>query len=616
MLSKLRLIVFAVAALCAIGATANIAAAAKAKRCAAGKVRVVADGACVKVAAPKAGAVVEAPAALRRDARFRRLAGARGTKRAEVLVKAGRGLSAQAAQTKVALSAKAARRTGARARARTAAVPVWTPIEVAGVPGRQRRDVQESEGATPTQVVDAETETTQKVDGATLTVSVQVRRAITLSACPDAAGTVTGSYEELRVERKTVVRGKEKASVEQRVTNRAKITGQVGDDARIASATYAGTVDLEVRATGAKTARYLVNWNAPAPLPDAPRTSFEDRLKAGMAGMLAGSYRGPKGAELTDAEAEMLVRARIAGQGTLEDEVFNVLLLIQSSISSEDTGCVELVLDPRAVTLAAGQTQTFSAVARAKDGTPVGGATKLIALDGTVDPAAATMVAGTPLTFRFTMGDRDKARLVVEVVSKRGKGSTLLEIPRSNGWDVTFTATGDFTRTRTEHSDTDTTTAALSWTTPFRAVRFDGGSFDPLSTTALGGTLHQEGTLGDGHYTCDGTPASGMATLLTAPAPGGATTVTITPFAAVVADMATERCVREGYGGDYGHIDAILHAAPYVAKVTVTPELLSRAEFSLPVVRGADFPANCEERAEVVCTETGEMAGTVRFVRR
>jgi len=44
--------------------------------------------------------------------------------------------------------------------------------------------------------------------------------------------------------------------------------------------------------------------------------------------------------------------------------------------------------------------------------------------------------------------------------------------------------------------------------------------------------------------------------------------------------------------------------------------LLSRAEFSLPVVRGADFPANCDERAEVACTESGEMAGTVRFVRR
>jgi hypothetical protein len=310
------------------------------------------------------------------------------------------------------------------------------------------------------------------------------------------------------------------------------------------------------------------------------------------------------------------VRARIVGQTSLEDEVFNVLKLIQASISSESGGCVEVVLDPRAVTLAAGQTQIFSATARAKDGAPVGGATKIIALDATASPEATTMVAGTPLTFRVTMGDKDKAQLVVEVASKRGKGSTLLEIPRSRGWDVTFTATGDFTRTRTEHSDTDTTTAALQWTTPFRAVRFDGGSYDPLAETAVSGTLHQEGTLGDGHYTCDSTPVRGMATLLTEPAGGGATRVTIMPFSGVVADMATEQCVREGYGGDYGTIDAILHTAPYVARVTITPELLSRAEFSLPVVRGADFPANCDERAEVVCSETGELAGTVRFVRR
>ncbi len=613
MLSKVRLLVLALAALCAAGAVAdaaNAAAAAKAKRCAAGKVRVVAGGTCVKVAAPKAGTVVQAPSALRRNARFRRLAGARGIKRAEVLVKAGRRLSAQAPPD------KAARRAGTRARAAAAAAPVWTPIDVGGVPGRGRHSVEQSEGATPTQVVDAETEMVQKADGATLTVRVLVRHTITLSACPDAAGTVTGSVEELRVERTTVVRGKEKAGVEQRVTTRAKITGQVGDDARIASATYAGTVDIEVRGTGAPTVRYLVNWNAPAPLPDAPRTDVYDRIKADPAGMLAGSYRGPKGAKLTDAEGEMLVQARIIGQMSLEDDVANVLKLIAASISSESAGCVEVVLDPRGVTLAAGQTQAFSAVARAKDGAPVGGATKIIALDGTADPEATTMVAGTPLTFRFTMGAKDKAQLLVEVASKRGKGSTLLEIPRSEGWEVTFTATGDFTRTRTEHSDTDTTTAALSWTTPFRAVRFDGGSYDPLAATAISGTLHQEGTLGDGHYTCDGTPIPGMATLLTEPAAGGATRVTIMPFSGVMADIATAQCVRAGYGGDYGTIDAILHTAPYVAKVTITPELLSRAEFSLPVVGGADFPANCDERDEVVCTETGQMAGTVRFVRR
>jgi hypothetical protein len=615
MLSKVRLLVLALAALCAAGVVADAAsaaAAAKPKRCAAGKVRVVTGGPCVKATAPKAGAVVEAPSALQRNARFRRLAGARGTKRAEALVKAGRRLSAQVAQ---APPAKAARRDAARARA-AAAAPVWTPIDVHGIPGRQRHSVEESDGATPTQVVDAETEMTQKADGATLTVSVLVRHTITLSACPDAAGTVTGSAEEVRIERKAIVVGKEKASTEQRVTTRAKITGQVGDDARISGATYAGTVDIELRGTGAPTARYLVNWTAPAPLPDVPRTDFYDRVKADPASVLAGSYRGPKGAKLTDDEGEMLVRARIAGQGSLEDEVFNVLKLIQASISSENGGCVEVVLDPRAVTLAVGQTQTFSATARAKDGTPVGGATKIIALDATTSPEAATMAAGTSLTFRLTMGDKDKAQLLVEVASKRGKGSTLLEIPRSKGWDVTFTATGDFTRSRTEHSDTDTTTAALSWTTPFRAVRFDGGSYDPLAQTAISGTLHQEGTLGDGHYTCDGTPIPGMATLLTEPAPGGATGVTIMPFSGVVADIATAQCVREGYGGDYGTIDAILHTAPYAAKVTITPELLSRAEFTLPVAGGADFPANCDERPEVVCTESGEMAGTVRFVRR
>ncbi len=163
------------------------------------------------------------------------------------------------------------------------------------------------------------------------------------------------------------------------------------------------------------------------------------------------------------------------------------------------------------------------------------------------------MVAGTPLTFRFTMGDRTRRGWWSRLPASAARAPTLLEIPRSKGWDVTFTATGDFTRTRTEHSDTDTTTAALSWTTPFRAVRFDGGSYNPLSESALSAdACIQEGTLGDGHYTCDATPTAGMATLLTAPAPGGDDRDD-PPFSGVVADMATEQCVREGYGGDYGH---------------------------------------------------------------
>src|SRR5215218_2785387 len=125
MLSKVRLLVLALAALCAAGVVANTALAAskpaKAKRCAAGKVRVVADGACIKVAAPRAGAVAEAPAALRRDAGFRRLAGARAAKRADALVKAGRRLSTQAAEGPPAKTAKAARRAGVRARTAAAA---------------------------------------------------------------------------------------------------------------------------------------------------------------------------------------------------------------------------------------------------------------------------------------------------------------------------------------------------------------------------------------------------------------------------------------------------------------------------------------------------------------
>jgi hypothetical protein len=82
-------------------------------------------------------------------------------------------------------------------------------------------------------------------------------------------------------------------------------------------------------------------------------------------------------------------------------------------------------------------------------------------------------------------------------------------------------------------------------------------------------------------------------------------------------DQASEQCTREGYGGDYGHIDGILAWEPYEAHVTVTPEQPASGDFTVAVRRDGDFEPNCRRQADAgTCTETGDMTGTVHFVRR
>jgi hypothetical protein len=259
------------------------------------------------------------------------------------------------------------------------------------------------------------------------------------------------------------------------MTRRAKVRVQVGDDAEIASATYDGTIDLEVSGTGRRSVRYVMAWDTAAPLPGT--------AKPGSAAAMgyAGTYRGPHGDRLTRAEVEMLP-VRNGMQDLLEDDLDDV-------------------------------------------------------------------------------------------------------------W-------------------------ALKWTTTYQDVYFDGGAFGPTGHTNMeGSVLTTHGTLGTGSYECTGTPYPPVWTIVPQRAGDGATTLTLTPFTAIVTAPDDVDCERSGYGGDYGTVVALQHAAPYAAHVTVTPAMLTQSEFTVPVTFGGAFPANCGEEPPVECKDSGTMTGAVRFLR-
>lgn len=584
-----------------VAAAAPSAASAKAKRCPKGQVRITAKAPCV---APKVKAITKVTPA-KAQARFAKVAGKRAAR------KAARALTAMQAGSK-----------GGRARAADLddiEDGQWHDKVFDGNPGRYRTLETIVEGATPTKTNEVTSEVTIRGDdGGTVTVTLGYRTKVSFTACPDANGVARARTEETRVDRKAARRGSQSAFTSMTMTTTADITVQVGDDAEIAKATYNGAMDTEIGMTGASTQRYLLGWTHDAPGPDATRRpSFADAVAADAEGALAGTYRGPHGADITAVEARVLVGLRAIGQDTAEGESMRGILYLMRESWQSDGTCVKLVLDPHTMALAGGETGTFTATAKVvKDGTPIGGAVTEIASGGTADQPHTTMGPDGRLTVRFTMGQDSKATLLVEVASKRGKGSDLIDITRPQGWDITYEGDATYAQTLNHGGDTDTTNMTFHLRADYPGVFFDGGAYSPMGQGRVTGALTTRGTLGTGSYSCTGRPSWVMATIVPAPAADGATALTLVPFTEVGADAQTRECDREGYGGDYGSVDSLTNYQPYAAHVVVTKDMLTQPEFSVPVTLGTGFPDNCGIAAPDTCSESGTLTGTVRFRRQ
>lgn len=599
-----RSLVLIVLALLAAAAPSAASAKAKApKRCPKGQVRIAPKAPCVK-AKVKAITKVTDPKA---DARFRRVAGRRAARTAAKLLG----------------TMHAGADKGRRARVADLdedhADGQWHDKLIDGYPGRFRLLETITEGATPSRTTEGTTEVTIRGDnGGTVTVTVGSSSKIWFTACPDANGIARARTEETHIDRKAAKLGSQSAFTELRTTTTADITVQVGDDAEVAKVTYDGAMDVEVRASSTSTRRYIMGWTHDAPGPDVEQRP--DTAKAAAAdpvGALAGTYRGPHGADITAEDAQVMVNMRIVGQDTAEGlSMRDILLLMKFSWQSDGT-CVKLVLDPHTMALAGGETGTFTATATiVRDGTPATGDVEEIASGGTADQPRTTMPAGGRLTVKFTMGQDRKGTLLVKVTSKRGVGSDLVDIRRPQGWDVTYEGDGTYAQTLGHGGDTDTTNMTFHWTADYPGIFFDGGSYSPLGQGRVTGSLTTKGTLGTGSYSCTGTPSWVQSTIVPAPAGDGATALTLVPFTAIGANSQTVECDREGYGGDYGNVGTLEHAEPYAAHVVVTRDMLSQPQFSIPVTFGTGFLPNCGIDAPDTCTESGTLTGTVRFTRR
>ncbi|HEY6759762.1 MAG TPA: hypothetical protein VI318_09735 [Baekduia sp.] len=599
MLRRLPVVLMVLGLLCALCSGAAVAKGKPAKRCAKGQVRLTAQAPCVKVK-PKPGTTVKVTTA-GAEKRFAKLAGQRGAKAAARIVQA---------------------LIRAPGRARVAEVQddiqdgQWHPRAVDGHPGRYRSTLVQTEGDEIDNFVDGTIEVTVPADhGVEVTTSMRTKMGHRFTTCPDANGIVKAHTEFTQAVRKTAEQDGHSAFVETRTSLTADITVQVGDDANIAKVTYDGGDDIEVRATGAATNRYIIRWTDERQ--GETSQSVYQRVKADPAGVLAGTYRGPHGSRLSAAEEQMLIEGRLGGQEGLEGLTMRDALAEMRNLWQEDGRCVKLTLDPHAMALAGGQTGTFTATAKlVKDGAPIGGPVNVIASGGTADPEHTTMAPGQALPVKFTMGQGDKGTLIVELRTNRGVGSDIVEIQRPHGWDITYEADATYAQTRTEHGDTDTTTLNLHWKADWHGIFFDGGSYSPMGGVYVSGTMTTKGTLGTGSFSCTGTPGRSYATLLPEGAADGATTLAFVPFTAVVADPETVECDREGYGGDYGTVAALQSYLPYAAHVTITKDMLTQPAFSVPVTLGTGFPANCGEGPTVTCSASGTLTGTVRFTRQ
>lgn len=607
-----RCVVLIVLALLAVAAPASVASAKgrpAPKRCPKGQVRLTPPSPCVKVKA-KPGATVKLTTAGAR-ARFEKLAGKKGVRVAAALVKA-----LQAKDTtkhaRIAQADEDPDLTDGE----------WHPRTVRGHPGRYKTTLDQVEaGNQLTSIVDSTSELTEKVgDGVSVTSSVRVRAGWRTMGCPDANGVVKAHNEYTQVIRRSAERGGQTAFTETRTAQSAELVVQVDDDADFGRITYDGTGELEIRATGAASARYIMHWTAAAQSPDvkdADRVSPYARAKADPQAALAGTYRGPHGSRFSAEEEKLLIEGRLAAQDSVEDLVMRDVLSKMRTLWQENGRCVKVVLDPHAMALAGGQTGTFTATATVvADGTPAAGKVEEIAVSGEADQPHTTMPASGRLAVRFTMGQDDKGTLLVQVKSKRGMGSDIVDISRPRGWDLTYEGDGTYAQRLQHGGDTDTTNMTFHFKAEYPGIFFDGGAYSPIGHGRVTGTLTTKGTLGTGSYSCTGTPSWVQATLLPGPVADGATPLTLIPFTQVGAAPDATTCDREGYGGDYGGVASLTSYEPYAAHIVVTRDMLTQPEFDVPVTLGSGFAPNCGVEAPDTCSDSGTMTGTVHFKRR
>jgi hypothetical protein len=474
--------VLALVCCCCCGASGAVAKGKPApKRCPKGQVRLTATSPCVKVRL-KPGTTVKVTTA-GAEKRFTKLAGRRGARIAAGIVGA------------------LVRRPG-RARMADAGDDVndgqWHATEVDGHPGRERTIVTQIDGDELTNTVDSTTEITAPAGkGADLTTSLRIKMGSKYQACPDADGIAKATTEYTQVVRRTAERDGQSAFVEERMTVTTDIAVQVGDDAAIAKVTYDGGGDVEVRATGNKTSRFLMRWTADAQSPDVEdgdRQTIYTRAKADPAAALAGTYRGPHGADLTAEEADLLIKSRAAVQELAEGTSLRNVVSEMRNLWQEDGRCVKLTLDPHEMSLKGGETGTFTATALlVKDGSPIGGKVEEIATNGEADQPHTTMAPGQKLTVKFTMGQGDHGMLLVQLKTKRGTGSDIVEIKRPQGWDVTYEADATYAQTSTEHGDTDTTTMNLHFKADWHGLFFDAARTAPWGACTCRGRWRRRG---------------------------------------------------------------------------------------------------------------------------
>jgi hypothetical protein len=447
--------------------------------------------------------------------------------------------------------------------------------------------------------------------------------------CPDAQGTVRGTYHVTYAYRLEAKADGMKLSVRTTISVDADLVGHVGGNGRVTTFDYVASGYGEVRAQAFHDGKLVAHF---------PATTIRTRYtaagldpRAEMRGLNPKGEvvaRGPRGSQLNgDAkrDVDMASMLYVLSDITARGAAGRALLKAEANWY-DAAACLDVAFDPPSAQVKPGQKLPVGVKVKAKDGAEVVASYDATPVDGAVGPPTGTTAATVTWTAPNQLDDGPFPTFKVVAVSNRGRaiGTHMAEAAKEHGWwAITFTGNGEYHRYEPRGVPYPQLWAdhTFAWETAYEPARIpyddehpEFGGYWGSRSVAITGALSGKRTDGGGTHTCASAPdASQQIGRIEVSQRGDGYDVAVTPFI-LLKPLSDAAC------GTFA--DTLLWAQGAEQRMTADIHVTSaELQGTAPIVRAVG-PARplqpCdggEVNGDFACTHTADWSGTVRLER-
>jgi hypothetical protein len=455
------------------------------------------------------------------------------------------------------------------------------------------------------------------------------KECVSWDTCPDAQGTVRGTY---RLDVTVALEAQDKnmkALIRMTLQVEADLVGHVGGDGRVTTFDYSAGGYGEVRAQAFKDGKLVAYIPASTVRTHYTANGLDPRAELrGLNPNGKVQARAPRGSQVNgDAKRdyEMAAQLYVWSDITVRGAAGRALLKAETNWY-DAAACLDVVFDPQGAKVTPGQKLPVGVKVKAKDGAEVTATYDATPIDGAVGPPTGTTAATVTWTAPNQLDDGPFPTFKVVAVSNRGRaiGTHMAEAEKEAGWwTITFTGNGDYHRYEPRGIPYPQLWAdhTYAWETRYEPARIpyddahpEIGGYWGSRSVAITGALQGKRTDGGGTDTCASTPdASQQIGRIEVKQRGDGYDIAVSPFFLLkpVSDTAcgTFPDTLLWTQGTGQRMTADIHIS--AAELQGTAPILRAVSATRPLEQCDGGEVN----GGFTCTHTAEWSGTVRLER-